>query len=103
MEVCKYCAQAEGEFAKANHATLHGACFLCNTNFIEELFGDKHGDECPCHASGAYRHNEEWNYWVGINDHVTSNFEWRIDEVFDLLDDPPQENPDQLSMFDDKG
>jgi hypothetical protein len=103
MEVCKYCAQAEGEFAKAHHATLHGACFLCNTNSIEELFGDKHGDECPCHACEAYHRDEEGDYRLGFDDHLTSNFWWRINEVFELLENPPQENPAQLSMFDNEG
>jgi hypothetical protein len=100
MEVCKYCEQARGEFAKTNHATLDGACFLCNTNFIEDLFGDKHGDECPCHACKAYHHEEEIDYWLDVDHHVPSNFWWRIAEVWEMLDNPPQENPNQLSMFD---
>jgi hypothetical protein len=102
VEVCVYCAQASGEFAKVHHGPYLGMCFLCSTNFIAELFGNEHGDECPCHACKAYRHEEEWIYWVGIDHHVTSNFEWRIQEVFELLENPPQVNPDQLRMFDDE-
>jgi hypothetical protein len=73
-------------------------CRQCYEGEVEALFGNNHGEKCPCQACVFFFFKNKRDH--EFIDFVYANFEQRILDVLFQLRNPPKQHPGQLTIHD---